>query len=170
MPTETAITLNATLEHATSGAYQQQYIMPCALDPHTLWNLPKGPVYVLVEMGGKTFARALVADGLGGWFLSVSKDVMNQAGLKVGGTHSITLRPNPTPAAIELPAELEAALDQFENARPRFEALSPSRKRNIAKWAADPKKPETRVARAIKLADALERNVLNAIFNPSDRK
>lgn len=49
---------------------------------------------------------------------------------------------------VEIPEELQTALDAAPDAAKAFAALPPSHRREYAEWVADAKKPQTRARRA----------------------
>lgn len=60
--------------------------------------------------------------------------------------------------ALEMPADLTAALRQFPNAGANFEAFPRSVKRGILEWILNAKKPETRAKRVEETARLAEEN------------
>lgn len=68
-------------------------------------------------------------------------------GLRVGDEVELTLARDDSPRTLELAPELEAALTSEPDMRQRFDALSFSRRRELADPIAQAKRPETRQAR-----------------------
>ena len=61
--------------------------------------------------------------------------------------------------ALEIPADLQEALDSYESAGRHFEAFPPSVKKNILTWIATAKMPETRAKRIAETARLAQENV-----------
>jgi len=89
-----------------------------------------------------------------GLFMGVHKATREAAGAAIGDEVEIVVQRDDSPRTLELAPELEAALAAEPALGLRFDALSFSRRRELADPIADAKKPETRAAR---LANALAR-------------
>lgn len=83
----------------------------------------------------------------GAFYLGVHKATRETAGVGIGDEVEITLVRDDSPRTLELAPELEAALAAAPDLRQRFDALSFSRRRELADPIAEAKKPETRAAR-----------------------
>jgi uncharacterized protein YdeI (YjbR/CyaY-like superfamily) len=92
----------------------------------------------------------------------VHKATREAAGVGIGDEVELTLVRDDSPRVLELAPELEAALAAEPGLRERFDALSFSRRRELADPIAQAKKPETRQAR---LQRALAR--LNELSDPT---
>ena len=90
-----------------------------------------------------------------GLWLGVHKAMREKAGLEFGDTLQFEISRDDAPRVLELAPELEAALTAEPALRDRFEALSFTRRRELADPIADAKKPETRAARLDKALSAL---------------
>lgn len=75
------------------------------------------------------------------------RTVIEAAGVTIGDEVELTLVRDDSPRVLELAPELRAALAGEPELRQRFDALSFSRRRELADPIAEAKKPETRAAR-----------------------
>jgi uncharacterized protein YdeI (YjbR/CyaY-like superfamily) len=91
----------------------------------------------------------------GAFYLGVHKAVREAAGVDIGAEVEIELEVDRSPRVLELAPELESALAADPKLRERFDALSFSRRRELADPIAEAKMPETRHARVDKAIAAL---------------
>jgi hypothetical protein len=85
-----------------------------------------------------------------GLYLGLHKATRQQAGVSVGDEVEIEVARDDRPRVLELAPELEQALDTEPDLRARFDALSFSRRRELADPVSDAVRPETRAARVEK--------------------
>ena len=108
------------------------------------------------KTGGFAFRTSLFAfSNGGGHFLLVNKKMQAGAKARAGTKVRIRLEPDLEERAVLVPAELAAALKGDRQLRRWFDALSPSMRREIGGWVAEPKTAETRMKRAGKMAERL---------------
>jgi uncharacterized protein YdeI (YjbR/CyaY-like superfamily) len=148
-----AKSFTATLEAAGKPLYWVIARIP--LDLRKAW--PKwGGRRVLGEINGFAFKTSLFPGAKGqGHTLLVNKQMQAGAGVRAGQRVRIRLEPDFAPPALDLPAELTAALKADKATRRWFEALPPSLRKGIAELVRQPKSPETRRQRALKLTESL---------------
>ena len=91
----------------------------------------------------------------GGLFVGLHKAAREAAGVEIGDEVELELTRDDSPRVLEIPPELEAAFVAEPALRDRFEALSFSRRRDLAGPISEAKKPETRAARLEKALAAL---------------
>jgi hypothetical protein len=91
----------------------------------------------------------------GAFYLGVHKATREAAGVQVGDEVEIEVTRDDSPRVLELAPELEAALEKDPTLRARFEALSFSRRRELADPVREAVRPETRAARLTKTLDQL---------------
>ncbi len=91
----------------------------------------------------------------GAFYVGLHKAVREQADVAVGDDVEIELTRDESPRVLELAPELEAALADDPGLRSRFEALSFSRRRELADPIREAAKPETRAARLEKALTSL---------------
>jgi hypothetical protein len=93
-------------------------------------------------------------EGEGLW-MGVHKATREAAGVAFGDDLELEITRDDAPRVLELPPELEAAFVAEPALRERFDALSFTRRRELAEPIAEAKKPETRAARVAKALTAL---------------
>lgn len=101
---------------------------------------------VVVDIGGRTArVRLGVMDGRN--VIGLSKAVRAQLGVDIGDEVDATISLDTAEREVDLPDDLAAALDAAAGVRAAFEALSYSRRKELARGVADAKRPETRERR-----------------------
>ena len=93
----------------------------------------------------------------GAFYLGVHKATREAAGLAIGAEVEIEITRDDSPRVLELAPELEAAFKADPALRARFDALSFSRRRELADPIKGAVKPETRLARLDKALAQLKR-------------
>lgn len=124
-------------------------------DPARTWPERNGR-RVKGEIEGFAFRTSLFPDPRGeGRILLVNKKMQAGAGVGVGQRARIWLEPDLEERRAEEPVEFTQALCGERELRGWFEQLSPSMRREIAKWVGEPKTAATRQKRAEKMAERL---------------
>ena len=119
------------------------------------WSLRKGR-RVRGEIEGFAFRTTLFPrPGGGEHLLLVNKKMQAGAGVRAGEKARIWLEPDLEEREILLPEELKRELNSDRGLRKWFDGLSDSMRREIGKWAEEPKSPESRQKRAAKMAERL---------------
>jgi uncharacterized protein YdeI (YjbR/CyaY-like superfamily) len=119
------------------------------------WPVRKGR-RVRGEIEGFAFRTTLLPRRGGGEdFLLVNKAMQAGAGVRAGEKARIWLEPDLEEREIPLPEELKRELNGDRGLRKWFDGLSDSMRREIGKWADEPKSPESRQKRAAKMAERL---------------
>jgi uncharacterized protein YdeI (YjbR/CyaY-like superfamily) len=142
------------------------------------WPVRKGR-RVRGEIEGFAFRTTLLPRRGGGEdFLLVNKTMQAGARVRAGEKARIWLEPDLEEREILLPVELEKELNSDRGLRKWFNSLSDSMRREIGKWAAEPKSAASRQKRAEKMAERLMQAmegeeepppVLKAIFQRQPR-
>lgn len=91
----------------------------------------------------------------GGFYVGIHKASRQAARVEIGDEVELELTRDDSPRVLELAPELESALAAEPALRERFDALSFSRRRDLAEPISEAKKPETRAARLAKALEAL---------------
>jgi hypothetical protein len=99
--------------------------------------------------------RSSIARYGGVTYLGVHKATVEKGGLAIGDSVEVTIELDTEPREIDIPAELQSALEANAKAKTAWDALSPSHKREQARAVADAKKPATKARRIEKTIDAL---------------
>jgi uncharacterized protein YdeI (YjbR/CyaY-like superfamily) len=119
------------------------------------WPVRKGR-RVRGEIEGFAFRTTLFPDPKGaGHVLLVNKKMQAGAGVRKGEKARIWLEPDLEEREILRPAELKRELSGERDLRKWFDELSDSMRREIGRWVAEPKSPESRQKRAARLAERL---------------
>jgi hypothetical protein len=118
-------------------------------------NSGKKPL-VKVTLNGYTYRSAVGKMG-DRFMISLSSENRKNAHVNGGDTLEVTLAPDTEPRIVELPAELQIALNKNQTAKSAFEKLSPGRKKAIALSITEAKTEETRIKRIEKAINDLSR-------------
>jgi hypothetical protein len=116
------------------------------------------PDHVTAELGGLrqmrvtgtlngTPFRSSTMPYRGGFYVGLHKASRSAAGVEIGDEVDITLARDDSPRVLAIPPELEAAFEAEPALRERFDALSFTRRRDLAGPISEARKPETRAAR-----------------------
>lgn len=109
---------------------------------------------VVGTVNGVAYQSSTMPYGGRGLFMGVHKATREAAAVAIGDLIEVVVERDQRPRVLEIPAELRAAFEEEPALRRRFEALSFSRRRDLAEPIADAKRPETRERR---LAAAIAR-------------
>ncbi|MGN6325244.1 YdeI/OmpD-associated family protein [Pseudolysinimonas sp.] len=111
-------------------------------------------VPVVVTIGDYTYRTTIVS--MGGRFLfGVNAQQRTDTGLAAGDVVTLTIEPDDAPREVEMPAELQAALDADPAAKAAFEKLSFTNRKEAARQVGEAKAEETRARRIAKILDSL---------------
>lgn len=149
---DTAKTFEAVLER--SGNSLHWTIVRIPFDAVKVWG-KRGHIRVKGEMNGFPISTSLFPTGDGSHMMTVNKKM--QAGGKAGPgmKAKFRLEPDTAPREIKPSEDLQRLLRQSKQLQKYFDALSPSTRREIARWVRDGKAAETRRRRAEQLAERL---------------
>ena len=109
---------------------------------------------VVGTVNGTPYQSSTMPYGGRGLFMGVHKATREAAAVQFGDVVEVVVSLDQRPRVLVMPRELEAALTEEPALRLRFDALSFSRRRDLAQPIAEAKRPETRERR---LAAALAR-------------
>ena len=109
---------------------------------------------VRVTVNGHTFRGRIGRMG-GESLIGFSRAVREACGVAPGDVVDVTIALDDQPREVELPAPLVEALADDDAARAAFDALSYTRRKEIARGIAEAKRPETRDKRVAAAIDAL---------------
>ena len=102
---------------------------------------------VVGTVKGVAYQSSTMPYGGRGLFMGVHRATREAAGISIGETVQIVVARDERPCVLETPPELESALAAEPALRLRFDALSFSRRRDLAGPISEAKLPETRAAR-----------------------
>lgn len=109
---------------------------------------------VAVTVNGKLF-RTSIAKMDGPYWLGISKARREEAGLTIGDSYTLDIETDAAQRTIPLPDDLAAMIAGDKAALGRWDALSFTKKRELAEPIEAAKKPETRERRVAKAAETL---------------
>jgi hypothetical protein len=101
------------------------------------------PIPIRLEIGGATFRQNLVKYQ-GAWRLYLNTPMRVAAGKDVGQRVRLRVTHDPEPRVERVPAELQRELARHPAARTAFEALVPSRQKEISRYLGSGKTSATR--------------------------
>ena len=100
--------------------------------------------------------RGSIAKMGGTAILILRKDVRAKLGKGPGDTVNVKIEVDSEPRPVEIPPELQVALDGDLDARSKFESMAHSHRREYAGWVGEAKKEETRLRRASRAIDMIK--------------
>jgi hypothetical protein len=109
---------------------------------------------VRVTVGAHTY-RTTVAPMGGAYFVPLSAENRNLAGVAAGNRVDVEIELDTAPREVTVPAELADALEREPGVRRAFDALSTSRRREHARQVETAKAEATRQRRIAKVLDEL---------------
>jgi hypothetical protein len=139
----------ATLEARGSGS-----LVEVPLDVRSVFGQARPPVKATVN--GHTFRSTIAVYG-GKYYLGFNRDVRAAAGIDAGDVLTIDLELDEDERTVELPDDLEAALDA--PTRATFDGLSFTHRREYVRWIEEAKREDTRKRRVAKAVELLRDGV-----------
>ena len=116
------------------------------------WN-SRGMLKVYVTINGLEYRTSLFPTRRGEHFVLVNKKMQKEARIATGKVATFTIRPDLSPRPLELPRELEEALNQDRALRKWFDRLSHSIRKWLSDLVAQAKSAHTRRKRADRVAE-----------------
>lgn len=111
----------------------------------------KGPIAICGTINGDAYRQTLVRYR-GEWRLYVNTAMLKDSPRRIGERVRITVALDEASREVEVPLRFTAALEANDAARATFEALTPSRRKEIVRYLG-----------RLKGEDALERNIARAL-------
>jgi uncharacterized protein YdeI (YjbR/CyaY-like superfamily) len=142
----------ATLEREHSSL--QWVLVRIPLEAAKVWGT-RGQIRVKGEINGFAFRTTLFPTGKGGHIMLVNKAMQKGGKTAPGMSASFRLEPDTEERTVETPPELLRELNQDRGLRKYYDTLSPSMRREIAKFVAEAKATESRARRAERMAERL---------------
>ncbi|MEA2672437.1 MAG: hypothetical protein QOG45_2657 [Chloroflexota bacterium] len=106
-------------------------------------------------LNGVGFRSSTMPAGGGAACLGVHRATREAAGAAFGETVVVEIEVDDGSREVELPAELAAALASEPALRAAFEALAPSRRRELASSVAEARREDTRARRVVRIIEQL---------------
>lgn len=122
-----------------------QTVITLPFDVKALFGRSRCPVRVTVN--GHTWRTTTQASG-GAYHVVVNAVVREAAAIRVGEAVRVSVRKDDAVPAVEVPAELTSRLRADDDAKAAFERMSPSHRREYARWVGEARRPDTRARRA----------------------
>jgi Bacteriocin-protection, YdeI or OmpD-Associated/Domain of unknown function (DUF1905) len=141
-------TFEATIEEMGRGG--RAVVVP--LDVPALFGKVRAPVSGTVN--GFPYRSTIMRYG-DTYYLGLNREIREGAGVEAGDVVTIEMELDDAPREVEVPAELDAALEAAPAARKAFDVLSYTHRKEYASWVAEAKREETRLTRAEKAAAML---------------
>lgn len=116
---------------------------------------------LIVTINGYKLRRGLQGSSEFGSHLVVGLELLKEAGVGLGGKVFVELKPDPNPNQIDVCDELIIALEQDDEAKERWESMTPGKQRGIAYHVSRAKREETRIKRALDIAMKLRTRTLH---------
>jgi bifunctional DNA-binding transcriptional regulator/antitoxin component of YhaV-PrlF toxin-antitoxin module len=111
---------------------------------------------VKVTMEGESFVWRLIRMGGPHHIVGVPKGIRVKSGKDVGDKIEISVEADNTPRLIEVPKDLDEALEGETAAREFFDGLSYTHRKEYVRWIEEAKKAETRERRVAKTVEMLK--------------
>jgi len=111
---------------------------------------------VMGTVNGHLFRGSTMPTGAGGHLLGFTQALRAAAGLKLGDQVTVQLSRDEEERTVDIPDDLARALDEAEMREP-FEALSFTRRKELARAVAEAKKAETRARRVQRTVEEVRR-------------
>jgi uncharacterized protein YdeI (YjbR/CyaY-like superfamily) len=148
-----AKTFEAILERTTDRL--NWVIVRIPFDVAKIWG-KRGQLRVKGSINTFDFRSALFPTGQGTHFLLVNKKMQSGAKTAPGLKAKFQVQPDTSPRKIVEPSsELLRELGQSKRLLKFYESLNPSRRKEIARWVAEPKNAETRRRRVEQITERL---------------
>lgn len=125
------------------------------LDDDQVATLSTAKAFPVVVTIGERTARLRLARMGGQNLIGFSKAVRAEMGVQLGDEFDVVIAPDATERTVEVPAPLAEALEADAAAKAAFDALSYSRRKEIARSIAEAKQDATRERRLTKALEEL---------------
>ncbi|MBC6995314.1 YdeI/OmpD-associated family protein [Neolewinella lacunae] len=123
----------------------------------TLLEREHNATRVLVKVNGRgNLSAGLMPDGKGDFFITVSKEVRRKFDLEEGQAVVLQISPDDSEYGMPLPEEVAELWAMDEEAYTVFHTLTPGKQRGLLYVIGKPKRPETRVKKAVQIFEYLK--------------
>ena len=116
----------------------------------------KSRIDVCGTIDGVPYQRTLLPDGQGRHFIVTNTAIRKKLKKKAGDKVLVTMQPDETYAVVVLPDYFEEELENFPVAKAYYEKSAPSFKRWVVQFLTEPKSPDVKANRVIKMIEILE--------------
>lgn len=115
----------------------------------------RGRIKVKATFDGAAYRGSMVNMGMGSHILIILKAIRQKIGKQPGDMVHVTIELDEEPRVLDLPEELQRALEQNPSAGEFFEKLSYSHRREYVLWITEATREETRQRRIEKTIEML---------------
>lgn len=115
---------------------------------------------VIVSLNGVESRRAIQRKKDGRRILVVGQGMLKRAGAELDTPVDVVLRPDADPDDVEIGEEFAEVLAQDDAARARWESFTVGRQRSLAFYVTSAKRSDTRLKRALELAEKIRTHTL----------
>lgn len=122
------------------------------LDVRAVFGRARQPV--LVTINGFTYRSTIAVYG-DRYYLPLNRNNRRGAAVAAGDQIEVTLEADSEPRLVEVPEDLEMALEADTQARRSFDGLSFSHQREYVEWITEAKRDETRRRRVVAVVERL---------------
>ena len=124
--------------------------------PETILNKLNGGKKPLVKVTLNGYSYRSAVGKMGDKFMiSLSAENRKNANVKGGDTLEVTIELDTEPRTVELPPDLQSALNKNKTAKAAFDKLAPSKKKAMALSISEAKTEATKIKRIEKVIDSL---------------
>jgi hypothetical protein len=143
--------------------FQAKLIRPQGIGTWTYFTVPfdveevfgsKNQVKVKGKVSGAAYRSSLMPSGDGTHYMVVNKTIRDQIGVGTGDVVTVEMELDSLTRDVEVPDDVQAALDRSDDAKAQFDNLSYSHRKAYIDWITAAKKEETRTNR---IGSAIER-------------
>lgn len=122
-------------------------------------QLPKGRLRAKGTFNKTPFALGILHRKDGAWYFSVSAGMRKEIGIESGDPVNVSFH-LVDPEIVEVPEELQAVLDQDDEARKAWDELTFGYRRSLIHYVTSVKNVDSRIKRAIELLDKAKYGLL----------
>jgi hypothetical protein len=165
---------SSQLEKFDSDLWMFHFMIP---DDVVQAFLQGGHKRVVCEIDGlEPFQCALMPKGDGQYFINLNKERRKKLGLHPGARIKVQLKVDQSTYGLPMPEELGELLKMDDEGNRLFHQLTPGKQRSLIHIVGKPRRPETRLRKAVVIVDYLKAaqgkldfKALNEAFKQSNR-
>lgn len=116
---------------------------------------------ILLHIESHTYRRAIQNKRDGRRFVVLGKEILRETRLAEGDQVRASIEEDPEPDYIEMAEEFTVVLDQDPEALERWNTFTIGKKRSLALYVTGAKRSDTRIKRALELAEKIRTRTLN---------
>ena len=117
---------------------------------------------VIIKIEGTEYRRAIQRKKDGRRIMVLGQHILKECDLRLGEEFTLTIQPDADPDHVEMGEELAEVLAQDDAARARWETFTVGMKRSLALYVTQAKRSDTRIRRALELAEKISSGTLHS--------